>query len=358
MKKLNKEQIYLLNRINNKKNCFYCICKKLGKKLKIGNIKQDIKFLAEEKYIQKDNKYKQHYKNKFVLTNIGHNFILSKVINRINKYLLIAFILFIIEIFFIYELYFIPNSLNELGDWFSGIFTLLAFLCASIAIYQQSRELSLQREELKQTRKELEGQKEQFQIQNQTLKRQQFENTFFNMLKTQENIINCIKIDTGETARKAIRKIAENFVGSIDIKWNDEKKIIDFYSQEGFLFVLDHYYRHLYRIIKFVHETDFSFCLDEQKENKTEEEQIKTEKYKYTSILRSTLSCDELVLLFYNALCYPKMKELIIDYSFLQNIRIFSNTIQHFKYYKDKDFKAFGNRKEEIKKELQKSIKK
>lgn len=164
MKKLNKEQIYLLNRINNKKNCFYCICKKLGKKLKIGNIKQDIKFLAEEKYIQKDNKYKQHYKNKFVLTNIGHNFILSKVINRINIYLLITFILFVIGIFVIYELYFIPNSLNELGDWFSGIFTLLAFLCASIAIYQQSRELSLQREELKQTRKELEGQKEQFQI--------------------------------------------------------------------------------------------------------------------------------------------------------------------------------------------------
>ena len=141
MKKLNKEQIHLLNRINNKKNCFYCICKKLGKKLKIGNIKQDIKFLAEEKYIQKDNKYKQHYKNKFVLTNIGHNFILSKVINRINIYLLITFILFVIGIFVIYKLYFIPNSLNELGDWFSGIFTLLAFLCASIAIYQQSREL-------------------------------------------------------------------------------------------------------------------------------------------------------------------------------------------------------------------------
>jgi hypothetical protein len=50
------------------------------------------------------------------------------------------------------------------------------------------------------------------------------------------------------------------------------------------------------------------------------------------------------------------MKNLIIKYSFLQNIRYFSDTIQHFKYYDDYDFQAFGNRKEEIKEELEKLV--
>ena len=82
-----------------------------------------------------------------------------------------------------------------IGDTLSGVFTSLAFICAIFAVALQRKELSLQRKELEQTREELRGQKEQFEIQNKTLKRQQFENTFFNMLKTQENIVS--NLETG-----------------------------------------------------------------------------------------------------------------------------------------------------------------
>lgn len=246
------------------------------------------------------------------------------------------------------------NQAGTIGDTISGVFTALAFICAMFAVALQSKELSLQREELKQTREELEGQKKEFQIQNKTLKRQQFENTFFNMLKTQENIVSNIKLDTGKTARAAIKDMAEGFVIKIPKSLKEEEELIDLYQKEQFLFTLDHYFRHMYRIIKFVDETDFDSFADIEKAETNNDSKITEEKYKYVCILRATLSYEELVLLFYDALCYPKMKNLIIKYSFLQNIRCFYNTIQHFKYYDDYDFQAFGNRKEEIKKSINK----
>ncbi len=157
------------------------------------------------------------------------------------------------------------------------------------------------------------------------------------MLSRQENIIVNIRTTTGKIGRDAIMELSKDFVGEIKKKnLNTREQIIEFYNEQSYLYKFDHYYRNLYRIIKFVNATNFN----------------DNEKYNYVAILRATLSYEELVLLFYNALCYPKMKGLIIDYSFLQNIRIFSDTIQHFKYYSDKDFKVFGNRKEEIKSAL------
>lgn len=71
----------------------------------------------------------------------------------------------------------------------------------------------------------------------------------------------------------------------------------------------DHYFRHLYTIIKFVDNADFlSF----------------DEKYKYTSMVRATLSRYELIWLFYNGISSVgklKFKRLIEQYSLLKNIR-------------------------------------
>lgn len=71
----------------------------------------------------------------------------------------------------------------------------------------------------------------------------------------------------------------------------------------------DHYFRHLYCILKFVNQNDW-LDFDEQ--------------YKYTSMLRGTLSRYELVWLFYNGLSdsgYKKLKPLLEHYSILKNLR-------------------------------------
>ena len=71
----------------------------------------------------------------------------------------------------------------------------------------------------------------------------------------------------------------------------------------------DHYFRHLYRIYKFVDTS----CLIED-----------DERYEYTCIIRSQLSEYELVMLFYNCLTpngREKFKPLIEKYSVFNNLR-------------------------------------
>ena len=86
------------------------------------------------------------------------------------------------------------------GDMFGAVnslFSGLAFAGVITAIILQMKELKLQRTELKLTRNEIRGQKEQSEIQNQTLKLQQFENTFFQLLRFHNEIVELIDSGIG-----------------------------------------------------------------------------------------------------------------------------------------------------------------
>ncbi len=81
------------------------------------------------------------------------------------------------------------------------------------------------------------------------------------------------------------------------------------YNQLTEITTFDHYFRHLYRIIKFI---DKNKALNDK------------EKYAYISIVRATLSRFELVWLYYNCLFgvgKPKFKPLIEKYALLKNLR-------------------------------------
>lgn len=72
----------------------------------------------------------------------------------------------------------------------------------------------------------------------------------------------------------------------------------------------DHYFRHLYTILKYIDKSSDILTTDEQ--------------YQYSSILRSTLSRYELVWLYYNGLSEygcDKLKPLIEKYCMLKNLR-------------------------------------
>jgi len=75
------------------------------------------------------------------------------------------------------------------------------------------------------------------------------------------------------------------------------------------MWFLDHYFRHLYRIFKFIDESDDKII-------------NKVKKYEYTSIVRATLSQYELVMLFYNGFYHKKFKTLAEKYALMNNLRI------------------------------------
>lgn len=58
--------------------------------------------------------------------------------------------------------------------------------------------------------------------------------------------------------------------------------------------MFDHYFRHLYTILRFITENEW-LGVDKQ--------------YKYATFVRATLSRYELVMLYYNGFFHPKMKK-------------------------------------------------
>ena len=234
------------------------------------------------------------------------------------------------------------------GDKFGAVnalFSGLAFAGLIVTLLYQKEELKLQREELAQTREELKGQREEFEEQNKTMKRQRFENTFFNMLSLQQEIVANLSFEevhktfdfsthtqdkqrTSYNGRTIFREIYLNLKITISkytfkgirhaIQANDYGVYSDISDTTRF----DHYFRHLYRIFKYIDSCNLI----------TEEE-----RYDYACIVRSQLSDYELVMLFYNCLTAngkDKFKPLIETYAIFNNLReeLLANA-EHKKFY-------------------------
>lgn len=221
------------------------------------------------------------------------------------------------------------------------------------ALKQQIREFELQREELSETRKV-------FIIQSKTLKVQQFESTFFNLLNLHHQIVNSIDLVSYEkkpaTKNVPIAKYIEQMNESGDriittgrdtfVKFrkgleNEYKKTIESDSENDEFYIINkayinyylrhqsdlgHYFRNLYHIFKFINNSNIS------------------DKSRYTSLVRAQLSNDELVLLFYNSISEngkDEFKPLIEKYHLLKNLNQTSliRKDEHSKYYKDSAYK-------------------
>lgn len=231
-----------------------------------------------------------------------------------------------------------PSNQGTFGDMFGAVnalFSGLAFAGLIITLLYQREELKLQREELQETRKELKGQREEFEEQNKTMKRQRFENTFFNMLSLQQEIVANLSVEWKEREWKVLesqwkervinnkgREVFEKIYEGINvqptymhkgIKEIVNQEIENYNEYRELISRFDHYFRHLYRIFKYIDETDL---IDEK------------ERYDYASIVRSQLSDYELVMLFYNCLAQKdngieenNFKPLIEKYAIFNNLR-------------------------------------
>ena len=227
------------------------------------------------------------------------------------------------------------------GDSFGAVNALIsAFAFAGVIVT-----FSLQRKELDLQRQELKAQRNEFAQQNKTLKLQRFENTFFHMMELQQQIVSDLSIQLQErelvantwVGGKAMKEVyVEGLVKGRQvfayIYWHRKttnpkgvyimvhEKGIEGYPESPYIEILDHYFRHLYTILRFVDETD-AFATND--EGNTDEEYEFKQKYHYTTILRATLSRYELLMLYYNGLSkfgHDRLKPLIEKYALLNNI--------------------------------------
>lgn len=204
------------------------------------------------------------------------------------------------------------------------------------AIILQKKELSLQRHELEQARQELTAQKEEFAEQNKTLRHQRFEDTFFNMMHLHQNIIDSLSYTLIVKVRQtdgSFKESREEYRGrdvfkaifehapitNLDEEPDADTYIgmrnylmqygLDGYGKTDFPNMFDHYFRHIYRTLKFV---TTSRLIDD------------TERYDYAALLRGQLSRYELVWLYYNGLTYGrhKLRPYLQTYAMLKNLRI------------------------------------
>ena len=87
---------------------------------------------------------------------------------------------------------------GQFGDMFgalNALFSGLAFAGLIITIRQQHVDLDYQWQTVKQTNDEMERQTKEFEIQNRTLKRQQFDHTFFELLRMLQSIVESLELN-------------------------------------------------------------------------------------------------------------------------------------------------------------------
>lgn len=233
---------------------------------------------------------------------------------------------------------------GQIGDLIAGHFTALAFIGILINITQMRRSLDKQDEAIKIQQKEMQNQQvemkattQSLELQAKLIEKQNFENTFFKMLDLYINIQNNVKF---KDYTKKIEEIGdESFFQYFAFWTNDESNLLlkDFNKRNvefmrGNHIYLSHYFRTLYRIIKFVHFYDDIYNQIDKKE--------------YIKLIRAQLSSIHLFIIFCNCLHFDgsNLKELAEEYAIfehLEPIQLFSkwdiNIIKLF------DISAFGN---------------
>lgn len=225
------------------------------------------------------------------------------------------------------------NAPALFGDSFGAVNALIsaiAFAGMLVTFRLQKYELSLQR-------KELAAQRNEFNQQNATLKLQRFENTFFNMLELQQQIVNGLTAKYNPSTIHRMGNVQnppeskeyhgrEVFAGVYRGSHIHQgitsllmKSGMKGYNDTEAVLIFDHYFRNLYTILRFIDE---SKVFDEES-LREEGESVHDAKYKYATILRASLSGYELVMLYYNGLSdvgKSKLKPLLEKYCMLNNL--------------------------------------
>lgn len=201
-----------------------------------------------------------------------------------------------------------PDDFGVFGDYVGGVINCAVGVISVVFIY-----------------KAYVAQNEMNRKQDELLKRQQFESTFFNMLSTQREILNEISVvdcfNETQKGLKAVALIRCDIEQDLDKELHGSKllskeqklklknKVHDVYDEIFKLHAsqIGHYFRHLYHILKFVHE-------GWKKDN---------DRKVYYDIAQAQMSTDELYLTAINGISVygrRNLLPLLNRSSFLENL--------------------------------------
>ncbi len=216
--------------------------------------------------------------------------------------------------------------LGNIGSFIGGVvgalWSLVSVLLFYVTLRLQQKEITLQRHELEMTRDEIRGQKEQMVLQNQTLVQQNFENTFFHLLKLHNNLVRALDLRDdqsravladGRACFLMYYKRLETYVvlssqkTGLAIDKADIDSTIGGYVQffESNRNNLENYFRSLYQLFRFVDRSDVTISSS------------------YAQFILAQLSSHELIILFYAGLNKTdgiKLKYYIEKFNLLQNL--------------------------------------
>lgn len=200
---------------------------------------------------------------------------------------------------------------GQFGDYIGGVlnpaFSFLAFIFLLGTFKLQIQEIRLTEKELKNSTEALIKQNDAIRIQN-------FETSFFQLLRLHNDIVNSMEFiypngaRTKTQGRDCFKAMADLLQSKLNTEPEADGKIfIIKYEQfhDDYQHKIGHYFRLLFNIIKLINNTNG------------------IDKKFYSNLVRSQLSSAEIILLFYNCLSSygdEKFKSLVEDYSLLKTI--------------------------------------
>ena len=188
------------------------------------------------------------------------------------------------------------KSLGPWGDFVGGVLnptlTFVTFFAVLLTIWLQRQELILTREEMSRSATALENQEI-------TLRKQSFENTFFEMLRLHNSILDSIDLVNSETGRVSRGRDAFNVfytrltkiyrANRIKSSGRSKREIAElsyFIFWKDAQTELGHYFRFLFNFFRFIEDSNIKDDF-------------------YAKLVRSQLSDQELLILFYNNISIP-----------------------------------------------------
>ena len=170
------------------------------------------------------------------------------------------------------------------------------------ALNMQSEEFKLQREELRQSR-------QVFIEQAKTQRQQRFESTYFSLLELYIRAISDLNLQSNkknyfkDLKSTLFKQIPQGNSPIEDYELSKQNYLNIFYNQKE---ELSHYFKLIYRILKIIDDSEI----------------IENEKFRYIKILRSQLSENEMLAIYYNShsVYGGKSYQLILKYNLLKHL--------------------------------------
>jgi hypothetical protein len=245
---------------------------------------------------------------------------------RVVRFLALGLVIagLVIAVTFISRFSMRPDDLDRLGSFLAGttgvLWALAGLTLVYVAFLGQQLQILHQKEDLRLTREAFKQQQLEMQFQTVEFENQRFDNTFFALLGSHQDLVKTSEIDTGQGPKagaegfsllvaRLTRRYQEARAADRDTPSLDQARRIYLEEFRNFEGTLGPYFHSLYHILKFV--DDRPLPVDRADERR-----------RYTNFVRARLSFAELIILFYSGISEQGagMRSLVERHALLKHL--------------------------------------